>query len=564
MISRASWMLGIGALAGALGAGCQVPRTEVMLMVSADLPVPAGLDRIRVSVTSENQTVALAQTFDLGPMKTKLPFSIALVPGDDKSVAFRVVVTGFLQGTRIVERSALTSFVPERSLLLRLDLLEVCRGVTCAEGQTCLPQGRCDADGLDPHDLPSLKPDRDAAQPSDSGPADASSELIGDLLGDLPPDELDPETPKLDSPLDPAPDLSSDLPADLPPDLPAEPIDPPPDAPVESSADLAPDVPPDVPGDVPIDPGIDLAPDVPPDLPPPDSPPGTSPSCAGLAPACGPMSAESCCVSPMVPAGSFNRGNDPMYPATLSSFRLDRFEATVGRFRKFVEAGMGTASTAPGAGAGANPNASGTGWDPTWNANLKPDTAALKSALKCDAMLGTWTDVPGGNENRPVNCIDWYEAFAFCIWDGGRLPSEAEWNYAAAGGSAQRTYPWGSAGPDSTRASYWVDSLKQCYGDGIPGCDVTDLINVGTKPAGDGKWGHAEMAGNAYEWVFDSWATTYSNPCVDCAVSTPSGNRDMRGSSFRFGPAALVTSDRNYLTPSVHDNMIGVRCARAP
>jgi formylglycine-generating enzyme required for sulfatase activity len=58
------------------------------------------------------------------------------------------------------------------------------------------------------------------------------------------------------------------------------------------------------------------------------------------------------------------------------------------------------------------------------------------------------------NDQYPMNCVNWYEAFAFCIWDGGRLPTEAEWEYAAAGGDENRIYPWGNDVAEPLPASY--------------------------------------------------------------------------------------------------------------
>ena len=72
-------------------------------------------------------------------------------------------------------------------------------------------------------------------------------------------------------------------------------------------------------------------------------------------------------------------------------------------------------------GAGKNPNNPyDFGWNVDWNANLEPTSAALVAGVQCDAKLQTWT---AGNDNLPMNCINWYEAEAFCIWDGGRLPT---------------------------------------------------------------------------------------------------------------------------------------------
>src|SRR4051812_38833930 len=147
-----------------------------------------------------------------------------------------------------------------------------------------------------------------------------------------------------------------------------------------------------------------------------------------------------------VDGGPFHRRYDPApdrlfpdmdLPATVSSFRLDKYEVTVGRFRAFVEAGMGTRSSPPPSGAGTHPNVPGSGWDASWNASLATSTDELLTRLSQDLPqlpLHTWTDVPAANENRPINNLTWYEAMAFCIWDGGYLPTSTEWSYAAAGG----------------------------------------------------------------------------------------------------------------------------------
>src|SRR5262249_30558262 len=153
---------------------------------------------------------------------------------------------------------------------------------------------------------------------------------------------------------------------------------------------------------------------------------------------------------------------DASWVATLRDFRLDRYEVTVGRFRRFIAAQGAFSNSPPTAGAGAQPWIANSGWDPSWAANLMPGGPALISVLTCDLAYQTWTDLPGPNESKPINCVTWYEAMAFCAWDGGFLPTEAEWNYAAAGGSEQRAYPWsipaGSVAIDPSDASYDVDT----------------------------------------------------------------------------------------------------------
>ncbi|MBI3202251.1 MAG: SUMF1/EgtB/PvdO family nonheme iron enzyme [Myxococcales bacterium] len=303
---------------------------------------------------------------------------------------------------------------------------------------------------------------------------------------------------------------------------------------------------------------------------------GTGASCSGLAATCGSSAMASCCESAPVPGGTFKRLNDGVFfkaahlPATVSAFRLDTYEITVGRFRKFL---AGYPGNMPSAGTGKNPNnPADPGWDAAWNGPsfMKPDAATLAAALKCDATFQTWTDSAGGNESRPMNCISWYEAFAFCIWDGGRLPTEAEWNYAATGGAEQRVYPW-SAPPKSTSisdsfASYTVDPDKKCFGDGVKGCALTDLVNVGSKPAGNGRWGHADLAGNVWEWTRDALGPI-DPACADCAtldVSQKYPSRAARGGAFNMPKPRVMANERTGFTPASRGKEIGARCARKP
>jgi formylglycine-generating enzyme required for sulfatase activity len=250
------------------------------------------------------------------------------------------------------------------------------------------------------------------------------------------------------------------------------------------------------------------------------------------------------------------------FPATISTFRLDKYEVTVGRFRAFVTAGMGTQASAPAAGDGAHANIPASGWNTSWNVRLPANTGALLAAVKCGEYR-TWTDAPGPHESRPMNCVNWFEAMAFCIWDGGFLPTEAEWNYAATGGDAQRAYPWsdppGAVLLGDMHASY--NDGTTCIGDGMAGCAVTDLVKVGTKPAGDGRWGHSDLAGNAWEWALD-YFRSYRTDCIDCAELMPGTNRVIRGGSFFLDATNLRASFRTNFPPTDRTDALGVRCAR--
>ncbi|MGK3987838.1 SUMF1/EgtB/PvdO family nonheme iron enzyme [Sorangium sp. So ce136] len=285
-------------------------------------------------------------------------------------------------------------------------------------------------------------------------------------------------------------------------------------------------------------------------------------SCAGLPATCGPDGNEDCCASAAVPGGSFTRWDQGIeYSATVSGFLLDRFEVTVGRFRRFVEAYPGSM---PAPRAGAHPKIDGSGWDAGWNGKLPADAAALKAAVNCNANRQAWTDEAGGHERLPMNCLSWYVAFAFCSWDGGRLPTEAEWHYAAAGGDEQRPYPWSDLASDETIDTSYA--VYDCAGDGSASdsCAFSDLQPVGSRsPKGDGRWEQADLAGNVWEWVLD-WHAVYQEECDDCAALAAASYRVMRGGSYYRDASSLLSYSRGTLDPSSCYGDGGARCARTP
>jgi formylglycine-generating enzyme required for sulfatase activity len=287
---------------------------------------------------------------------------------------------------------------------------------------------------------------------------------------------------------------------------------------------------------------------------------------------------KSCCSSLLVPGGTFMMGRSasgtdaysggaldeqPEHVASVASYYLDEYEVTVGRFRKYVEQYNGTP---PVVGAGAHPLIAGSGWQSDWNGSIPETQAQLIYNLTCHSEYATWRDSASGTEALPLNCVSWYEAFAFCAWDGARLPTEAEWEYAAAGGSEERLYPWGSQEPSKTLATYG------CLYSGTSDLSFDDIAGVGSLPAGAGRWGHKDLAGNMLEWALDgydsSWYAGTGNTCSNCANVTTTSIRVFRGGAFTgegtYLRAAYRSRDFSSLHPGLRTALTGFRCARTP
>ena len=298
----------------------------------------------------------------------------------------------------------------------------------------------------------------------------------------------------------------------------------------------------------------------------PDAPPPAKPrSCTGgpgADLACG-TSARDCCEARYIPGGSFLRlydgldNNIDSWPATVSPLYMDTFEVTVGRFRAFLEA---YPTSKPALGAGAHPKIPGSGWDSSWP--LPTDKTALLAGLDDPACvdfdakpLRSWTPSAGTNERLPMMCVTWYEAFAFCAWDGGRLPTLAELNLAQSGGKEQRVYPW-----TTTRDYAAIDDARAVYRGQAP-FPVSPLA-VGSKPTGVSRWGQFDLSGNVAEMVMDRGGGI-DPVCVDCARLAPKNEAIwVLGGSWGSVAKSVAAGSGSGLGTAERSSFSGVRCVR--
>jgi len=233
---------------------------------------------------------------------------------------------------------------------------------------------------------------------------------------------------------------------------------------------------------------------------------------------------------------------------TISPFAIDAYEVTVARFRRFWDAGR-PAPTGPIMYSSGSIAWAGTVREPVRTTTLK---------------LCNWSPTAATRESHPLACLDWWTAQAFCVWDGGRLPTAAEFEWtsrhrAAGGMTVPRTYPWGNetGSPGCDRAQW-----NFCKGD-----DTAPTRQVGSFA---GTPDIFDLGGNVREWLADSYVAYTDSGCWGGAARTnplcslgATSLREYRGGSWCSTTIDTLKSAARYARSATSPNdFLGFRCAR--
>lgn len=225
----------------------------------------------------------------------------------------------------------------------------------------------------------------------------------------------------------------------------------------------------------------------------------------------------------LIPGGSFLMGSDeypqegPIHEVSVKPFELGRTEVTNRQYRACVKAGVCTSL----------------------------DMDCLSPAFR--------------GPEQPVICVTWEQARAFARWAGGRLPSEAEWEYAARGAGRAVRYAWGNEPPTCRRAVFGERPDKL-------GCGRDSTWPVCSKPDGNTPQGLCDMAGNVWEWTEDWYHDDYrgapSNGSPRLEKSTSSCRSD-RGGQWDGDAHNLRVFNRDSEDPEIRSERgTGFRVAR--
>jgi formylglycine-generating enzyme required for sulfatase activity len=161
-----------------------------------------------------------------------------------------------------------------------------------------------------------------------------------------------------------------------------------------------------------------------------------------------------------------------------------------------------------------------------------------------------WGDRRFNQDHQPVVGVDWDDALRFCAWAGGRLPSEAEWEYACRAGTATK-FHWGDDEASAVEFAWFGD----------------DGNNGVTHPVGEKRpnlWGLHDLTGNVYEWIQDAWHDSYEGAPVDGSAWTEGDDsrRVLRGGSWVTNPGTLRSANRHWDTLEGRFSDLGFRLAQ--
>ena len=237
----------------------------------------------------------------------------------------------------------------------------------------------------------------------------------------------------------------------------------------------------------------------------------------------------------------------PVHKVTLKPFWMMRHEVTVREFRRFVEA-----------------------------AGYKTDAERTGTSKAFRLKSGTWEMTPDANwqhpegtgskplENEPVCQVSWNDAIHFAKWAGLRLPTEAEWEFAARGGLSQSTYSWGNrlTSGGQIMANYWQGEFPRCN-TGMDGFKMR--APVGHFPANS--YGLHDIGGNVWEWCADWYGRDFygESPAMNPLGPELGEHRVVRGGSFMCAENSCEgfrVASRHHHDPFTGLNNLGFRCAK--
>lgn len=264
--------------------------------------------------------------------------------------------------------------------------------------------------------------------------------------------------------------------------------------------------------------------------------------------------AESCEGDAIIPGGRFLLGASKgqgfvfdnekwAHEVEVKPFRMARAAVSNGEFAAFVDDG----------GYRRRELWSEPGW--RWRLQTQADTPLYWRKLGDNWQVRRFDRVVPLQPRAAVIHVNWHEAQAYCTWSRRRLPSEAEWEFAASTAPGEcehkRRYPWGDEPPAPHRANLF----------GRAG----ETIDVAALPAGDSAWGVRQMFGNVWEWTAD-WFAAYPgfvrDPYKEYSEPWFGNHKVLRGGCYATSPGLLRNTWRNFYTPDRRDVLAGFRtCA---